>query len=100
MSKRISKNLVSTGYRTFTYKHRGKAILVAWIQRRCKVCQRFLGKKEIFLCRKCYRNRQKSKRYLWDAVTKSIEGYSRESIKEVVDKFMPRYIWKILRKHM
>jgi hypothetical protein len=39
----------SSGYRTFNRS----GDVVTWIQRRCKICQRFLGKKEIKFCDRC-----------------------------------------------
>lgn len=49
MNKLIGKNLVSTGYRTYTYSD-GKAHLVAWIDRHCKICNRILSKSQHTLC--------------------------------------------------
>jgi Zn finger protein HypA/HybF involved in hydrogenase expression len=38
--------------RTYT-KQKGKLILLAWIDRRCKKCQRFLSKERHKYCPKC-----------------------------------------------
>lgn len=53
MTKRISigNGLSSTGYRTYRNDNKNhKQILVSWIQRRCKVCGRFLSKRQGKYC--------------------------------------------------
>jgi len=40
--------------------------LVAWIQRRCIVCQRFLSKYQIKYCKRCYgKHKIESDRIYW-----------------------------------
>lgn len=54
--KHLGEGFQTSGYRVFhEQKIKGKTILFlcTWVQRRCVVCQRFLGKRQMKYCSRC-----------------------------------------------
>jgi hypothetical protein len=39
--------------RTYTHRKNKERVLLAWIQRQCIICKKFLKKKQILYCDKC-----------------------------------------------
>lgn len=64
MIRKIGNNLYGDGgrsYRRMKKNGQMKLELVAWVQRRCVICQRFLSKQQLKFCKKCSQ-RDKSSR--------------------------------------
>jgi len=68
-------------YRTYTqHIHNGKHIVVAWIQKQCEICKRFLSKHQLKYCSRCADKRIKEKKI----------GYMRKYRMKYPDKYKER----------
>ena len=98
----MSKKHSRPQYRTYTqHKRGGQHELVTWMQRRCKVCGRFIGSHGQFLCKSCSieRRKQREKQYHLERYNQ-VYYYSFETIRDIIDMPIPTYLQNSLRGYM
>ena len=97
----MSKRKDRPYYRTYTHHKRGQQELVTWMQRRCKVCGRFIGGSKQFLCELCYikQHKQQNKQSHFER-RDQVQYYSFETIKDIIDLPIPDYLRNNLRGYM
>ena len=92
----MSKRKNRPRYRIYTHYKRNKYRLATWMQRRCKVCGRFIGLNRNFLCKSCNIKRHEQgnlERY-------QVYHYSLETIRDVINIPIPGYLCNSLRSYM
>jgi hypothetical protein len=97
--KYLGNGLEVTGSRAYQIISHGKDNiehkLLTWSQRRCKKCQRFLSKKEIKLCKRCYNKLSKLWHFERDTPTKQ---YSLKSIENFIEVSIPIWLREELKR--
>ena len=85
------KHSISTGYRLFERKKETnwQYQLISWSQPRCRLCGRFLSKRQWMYCINC----GNLIRHQIQNVTRK---NSRETIKKIVKIPIPRKVWRML----
>ena len=90
-------------YRTYkgTKNNDGSREILAWIDKRCIDCGKFISKFKQFLCDKCYEKRQtKQKLQLHLERRNLVEYYMFQSIREATETFIPNYLYKELQVYL
>jgi hypothetical protein len=74
---------------------KGKHLLSTWIQRRCKVCGKFIGGVKQFLCTDCYKDSYEE----CMVIKRNVEKYGMDSVREFINIEIPRKLRDNLRTY-
>jgi len=88
-------------YRSYTKQTTyGSVKLVAWMQRRCKICGRFIGGVKQFLCKPCYEKRHARLTEINHLECRNqVQYYGIQTIYELIGISIPTYLRNNLRSY-
>ena len=76
-------------------------VLTAWMQRRCKMCGKYIGGTKQFLCERCYKKRHSKQTKINHLERRNqVRYYSMESIRKETNVPLSRHLRNSLRVYM